>query len=299
MAGPSSPLSFRTPTPLDYWRALVADDATLPLVEAAASIAMDEHPEFDPGGVVDTIESMAARLRGRLPADAAPLQRLRALNRFFFQEQQFAGNVNDYHDRHNSYLHRVLEMRRGIPISLAVIYVELAREIGLKANGVSFPGHFLARVGMPQGDVVIDPFNGQSMSREALDSMLQPYRKRRATAGATGAAGVGAMPLALFLQPATPRDTLARMLRNLKELHRTSGDERLQLAVQERMVVLLPEAWDERRDRGLAHAALGDSEAAAADLATYLEQADRDAPDREDIAERLLALGRGRPHRLH
>ena len=293
MAGPSSPLPFRAPTALEYWRSLVADDDGLPLVEAAASIAMDEHPEIDPGGVVDTLDGMAARLKGRLPADAAPLQRLRTLNRFFFQEQQFAGNVNDYHDRRNSYLHCVLEMRRGIPISLAVLYVELAREIGLKAHGVSFPGHFLARVGMPQGDVVIDPFNGQSMSREALDAMLQPYRKRRGLAGAT------AMPLALFLQPATPRDTLARMLRNLKELHRAAGDESLLLAVQERMVALLPEAWEERRDRGLVHAARGDSEAAAADLAAYLEHADRDAPDRDDIAERLLALGRGRPHRLH
>lgn len=296
MAGPSSPLSFRAPTPLEYWRALVADDAGLPLVEAAASIAMDEHADLDPGSVVDAVEAMAARLKGRLPADAAPLQRLRALNRYFFQEQQFAGNVNDYNDPRNSYLHHVLESRRGIPISLAVLYVELAREIGLRANGVSFPGHFLARVGMPQGDVVIDPFNGQSMSREALDAMLQPYRKRR---GAAGGLGASAMPLALFLQPASPRDTLARMLRNLKELHRTSGQERLLLAVQERMVALLPEAWDERRDRGLVHASLGDAEAAAADLAAYLEHADRDAPDRDDIAERLLALGRGRPHRLH
>lgn len=293
MAGLPSPLSFRAPSPLDYWRSLVADDDGLPLVEAAAAIAMDEHPELDPSGVVEAVETMAARLKGRLPADAAPLQRLRALNRFFFQEQQFAGNVNDYHDRANSYLHRVLETRRGIPISLAVLYVELAREIGLKASGVSFPGHFLARVGMPQGDVVIDPFNGQSMSREALDAMLQPYRKRR------GAAGAAAMPLALFLQPASPRDTLARMLRNLKELHRAADDERLLLAVQDRMVVLLPEAWEERRDRGLVHAALGDAEAASADLAAYLDHADRDAPDRTEIAERLLALGRGRPHRLH
>ena len=293
MPGPLSQLSLSVPTPLDYWRALVADDAGLPLVESAAAIGMDEQPDLDPGSVVESIETMASRLRGRLPADAGPLQRLRALNRYFFQEQQFAGNVNDYHDRRNSYLHCVLESRRGIPISLAVLYVELAREIGLKAHGVSFPGHFLARIGMPQGDVVIDPFNGHSMSREALDAMLQPYRKRR------GAAGAAAMPLALFLQPASPRDTLARMLRNLKELHRASGDERLLLAVQERMVILLPEAWEERRDRGLVHAALGDNEAAVADLAFYLEHADRDAPDRDDIAERLLALGRGRPHRLH
>jgi regulator of sirC expression with transglutaminase-like and TPR domain len=293
MAGSPSPLSLRAPTPLEYWRSLVADDAGLPMVEAAASIAMDEHPDLDPGSVVEAVDAMGARLKSRLPADAAPLQRLRALNRFFFQEQQFAGNVNDYHDRRNSYLHSVLEMRRGIPISLAVLYVELARETGLRAHGVSFPGHFLARVGMPQGDVVIDPFNGQSMSRESLDAMLQPYRKRR------GLAGAAAMPLALFLQPASPRDTLARMLRNLKELHRASGDEKLLLAVQERMVTLLPEAWEERRDRGLVHAALGDSEAAAADLAAYLEHADRDAPDRADVVERLLALGRGRPHRLH
>ena len=102
------------------------------------------------------------------------MQRLRLLNRFFFQELGFAGNVNDYYDPRNSYVHAVLETRRGIPITLALLYVELATQIGLDAQGVSFPGHFLVTLRMPQGDVVIDPFTGQSMSRDALDALLVP-----------------------------------------------------------------------------------------------------------------------------
>jgi hypothetical protein len=110
------------------------------------------------------------------PADAPPLQRLRLLNRYFFQELGFAGNVNDYYDPRNSYLPDVLRTRRGIPITLALLYVELATQAGLQAAGVSFPGHFLVKLRMPRGEVVIDPFSGQSLSREDLDERLMPYR---------------------------------------------------------------------------------------------------------------------------
>ncbi len=146
------------------------------------------------------------------------MQRLRLLNRFFFQELGFAGNVNDYYDARNSYLHSVLQTRRGIPITLAMLYVEIAGQIGLAASGISFPGHFLVKLRMPQGEVVIDPFTGQSMSRDALDALLVPYRRRE------GLPGESPVPLALFLQAATPREIIARMLRNLKEIHRNSDD---------------------------------------------------------------------------
>jgi regulator of sirC expression with transglutaminase-like and TPR domain len=246
--------------------------------------------------VLADIDALAARLRQRFPADAAPVQRLRWLNRFFFQEMGFAGNVNDYHDPDNSYLHKVLLTRRGIPISLAVLYIELATQIGLTARGVSFPGHFLVKLrmntGRQHGEVVIDPFSGQSLSREELNDMLAPYKRTR------GLQGDFDMPLGLFLQAASNREIVARMLRNLKQIHRAASDWTRLLQVQRRLVVLLPTAWDERRDRGLAHAELGETEAAAADLTAYLEQAG-DVPDRAAIAARLAGLpGRG-PARLH
>jgi regulator of sirC expression with transglutaminase-like and TPR domain len=289
MAGP---LHFEAPSALGYFSALVADDASLSVVEAAVCVGHDDEPTLDVQSVLSEIDALAQRLRRRIPADAVPVQRLRWLNRFFFQEMGFAGNVNNYYDPHNSYLHRVLATRRGIPISLAVLYIELATQIGLVAKGVSFPGHFLVKLKMPRGEVVIDPFTGHSLSREELDELLAPFKRSRGLQGDFDA------PLGLFLQAAQPRDVLARMLRNLKEIHRSTGDAQRQVAVLERLVILLPQAWEERRDRGLAYAELGRAEAAARDLSEYLEHA-ADAHDRAAISVRLAELRRGGVPRLH
>jgi regulator of sirC expression with transglutaminase-like and TPR domain len=288
----ANPFLFATPSALDYFSSLVADDDSLSLVEAAAAIGQDEFPQLDTQAVLAQIDALAERLRRRIPADAVPVQRLRWLNRFFFQELGFAGNVNDYYDPRNSYLHNVLATRRGIPITLSVLYIELATQVGLTARGVSFPGHFLVKLKMPQGEVVIDPFTGHSLSREELDDLLAPYKRSRGLQGDFDA------PLGLFLQPSPARDVLARMLRNLKEIHRSAEDWPRLLAVQQRLVVLLPQAWEERRDRGLAHAELGQLTAAAADLKAYLSGV-ADAQDRAAMTARLAEIERGGLPRLH
>jgi regulator of sirC expression with transglutaminase-like and TPR domain len=139
---------------------------------------------------------------------------------------------------------------------------------------------------------VIDPFSGQSLSREELESRLQPYRRRQRQL-----AGVE-VPLAVFLQAAAPRDILARLLANLKEIHRSAQDWRRLLGVQDRLVILLPERAEERRDRGLVRAELGLDDAAAEDLAAYL--ASRvGAPDARAVGERLEQLRRRGGARLH
>ena len=97
---------FEAPTALEYFATLVADDASLSLTEAAAAIAQDEFPQLDTQAVLADIDSLAHKLKKRIPLDAVPVQRLRWLNRFFFQEMGFAGNVNDYYDPRNSYLHQ-------------------------------------------------------------------------------------------------------------------------------------------------------------------------------------------------
>lgn len=288
----SLPLHFEAPTPLEYFAALVAQDEGFPTLEAVASIAQDEHPDLDVQSVLADIDALAERLRRRIPADAGPLQRLRFLNRFFFQELGFAGNVNDYYDPANSHLHRVLATRRGIPVTLALLHMELAGQIGLTARGVSFPGHFLVKLRMSQGEVVIDPVNGHSLSREELDERLAPYRRQQ------GLVGDFEVPLGLFLQEASPRDQVTRVLRNLKEIHRTAEDWPRLLAVQQRLVILLPQAWEERRDRGLAAAELGGSASAVQDIAAYLRQ----RPGAEDAAAlgaRLAELERLARRRLH
>ena len=284
-------LNFQVPTTLGYFASLVAEDASLPLIEAAASIAQDDYPDLDTQGVLAEIDALAHKLRRRIPADAVAVQRLRWLNNFFFQEVGFAGNANDYYDPANSYLHKVLHTRRGIPITLALLYAELAVQIGLNAQGVSFPGHFLVKVRMPQGEVIVDPFTGRSLSREALEQMLVPYKRGSALERFDA-------PLGLYLQAAPPRDVLARMLRNLMEIHRSAEDWPRLLAVTQRLVILLPESWSERRDRGLAYAELGFDTAAADDLQTYFEQAP-DAVDRDNVAARLALLVHGRSPRLH
>ena len=262
MAGP---LQFDTPTALDYFAALVADDASLPLLEAAVAVAQDEQPGLDVQGVLAQVDELAERLRRRLPADAAPIQRLRQLNTFFFHELGFAGNVNDYHDRRNSLLPEVLRTRRGVPITLAILYIELAQQVGLPARGVSFPGHLLVKLKLPRGEVVIDPFSGHSLSREDLEERLQPLRRRH------GLAAEEELPLALFLQATSPRDMLARLLRQLKEIHHGARDWPRLAAVQQRLVLLLPREWDERRDFALALAQLGRHGQAADELEAYLE----------------------------
>ena len=123
------------------------------------------------------MDQLLARLKRRLPADAAPLQRLRALNQFFFRDLSFGGNVNDYCDPDNSYLNVVLRTRRGIQISLAVLWIELAQGLGLHARGVCFPGHFMVKVNLPKGQVVIDPSPASRSRARSSAERLEPYKR--------------------------------------------------------------------------------------------------------------------------
>ncbi|MEN9383117.1 MAG: hypothetical protein RL323_260 [Pseudomonadota bacterium] len=279
------PLTWSRPTPLDYFTALVGDDSGFPLLEATVAVAMDEYPELDVQQVLGDVDQLLARVKRRLPADAPPMHRLRLLNQFFFQELGFGGNVNHYYDPDNSHLNVVLRTRKGIPITLAVLWLELAQGLGLQARGVNFPGHFMVKVNLPQGQVVLDPFSGQSLSREDLSERLEPFKRRN------GLVDEFDIPVGLYLQSAPPRDIVARLLRNLKDIHRAQEDWQRLLMVQDRLVVLLPEAWDERRDRGLTWAELGRPGKAVPDLEAYL--AHTDAPlDAIAVTERLSELRR-------
>ncbi|TDM09048.1 MAG: transglutaminase [Ideonella sp. MAG2] len=261
MTSPWAPVSTSA---FEYFAALVAEDEHFPLLEAAVSVGLDDEPLLDIEAVLSEVDGLAQRLKSRLPADAGAVQRLRALNRYFFKELGFCGNVNDYYAAENSLIHRVLSTRRGIPISLALLYMEIADQIGLQVQGVSFPGHFLVKLRLPAGEVVMDPFSGRSLSREALEERLEPFRQRQGLVGDFDA------PLGLFLQSSEPRYILARMLGNLKALYREQQDWPRLLGIQERLVALLPEAWEEVRDRGLVLAELGLDEPAQADLSAYL-----------------------------
>ena len=273
------------PTPIEYFSTLVQSDDQFPLFEATVAIAQDEYPDLDVQQVLGDVDQMLARLKRRLPADAPALQRLRLLNQFFFHDLSFGGNVNNYYDPDNSYLNAVLRTRRGIPISLAVLWMELAQGLGLHARGIAFPGHFMVKVSLPKGQVVIDPFNGQSLSREELNERLEMYKRPR------GLVEDFDVPLGLYLQAARPRDIVARVLRNLKEIHASQNDWLRLIPVLDRLIILMPGAWVEYRDRGLAWAALGDAARAVDDLQGYLANV-RDALDVDAISSRLAQLRR-------
>lgn len=279
------PLNLSAPTPLDYFAVLVQSDAQLPLLEAAISLGQDEYPGLDVQQVLADTDQLLARLRQRLPADAPAMHKLRMVNHYFFHDLHFGGNLNHYYDPDNSLLHRVLQRRRGIPVSLAVLWLELAQGLGLPAHGVGFPGHFMVKVNLPHGQVVIDPFSGQSLGRDELQQRLDAWRSSH------GLSGADELPLAHYLQAMPAREILARMLRNLKEIYRTQADWPRLVAVEDRLLVLLPQAWEEYRDRGLAQAELGLLGPALRDLEIYLgKSGGRD--DATAITDRVAELRR-------
>lgn len=266
---------------LDYFASLVRDDDSILLFEAALAIGYDAEPNLDLNLAQAEIDKLAATLHRRLPADASHLQKLRLLNHFFYRELGFCGNINDYYHPDNSYIHRVISTRRGIPISLAMIYIELALQVGLQVRGIAFPGHFLMKLSVQSGEIVIDPLNGSSLSREELEERLEPY---------TGSNAYNTeVPLAEYLHPAPPREILVRMLRNLKGVYVDQRDWQRLLETQERLVILLPRDEAERRDRGLAYLKLECSQAAIDDLEHYLNIRP-DAADAETLRLKLPEL---------
>lgn len=280
-------LSFSPLTSLEYFASLVGSDDDFPLFEAAVCVGQDEYADLNVQNVLGDVDLLLARLKRRLAADAGPLQKLRLLNQFFFHDLDFGGNANDFYDPDNSYIHVLLRSRRGIPISLALLWMELAQGLGLSVRGVAFPGHFMVKVHLPMGQAIIDPMTGRSLSREQLDERLEPFRRRLNKSDDFD------IPLGLYLQAAPPREILARMLRNLKEIFTMHRDWERLLAVQERLIVLLPESWSEYRDRGLAHAELGHADQALADLECYLGHTEN-LVDVEAINERVDAIRRTR-----
>ena len=276
-------LNVKLPTPLEYFAQQVQSDDELPQLEAVASLAHDAYPMLDTEAVRDQKDQLSARMLKQLPRSADPLQRLCALNHFFFDELKFGINRNDFYQPDNSFVHRVLETRLGIPISLGVLWLELAQGIGLKARGIGFPGHFLVSVSVAQGLVVLDPATGQSLSREQLGEHLDGL------APADESGQLIRLDVDACLKPSTPREIVARMLRNLREIYVSQGERERELAVLHRLVLLLPGHADLRRERGLLLAELGQTALALDDLEWFMRQA-KDEVTRSSVAARVQQL---------
>lgn len=276
----------------DLFAQLLADEKDrYSLAEACLLIAQDAYPGLDVPKYLGEIERMAARLRGRLPPGADAEEKVIALNQFLFDDLGFSGNVDDYYDPRNSYLHEVIERRRGIPISLSILYMEIGRKIGLPLEGVSFPGHFLVRLALRGNTLILDPFSGgEPLSEHDLRKLLRRVIAGSGRAGLRSAGDVAAeLPLDQFLEPAGHRQVLARMLRNLKNIYREKDEPQRLLEVINRMLVVTPEAYVELRDRGLVYQKLEAFRAALKDLNDYLER-EPEALDADEIRARVVEL---------
>ena len=192
------------------------------LAEASLLIAQDEYPELDVPRYIARIDAMADTIRGRLAADAFGEQRVVALNHYLFGELGYAGDIQTYYDRRNSYLNDVIERRTGIPITLSVLYMEIGRRIGLALQGVSFPGHFLVKLKVKRGQLVLDPFTGgEPQGEDDLKKRLEQVLPPRDAP----------IEIDRYIQAASARQIVVRMLRNLKGIHTKAGDNERSLAV--------------------------------------------------------------------
>ena len=262
------------------------DDARIDLAHACLMIAQDAYPGLQVERYLGDIERLALRLRSRTPQTASPEERVAALNEFLFGEVGLRGNTEAYYDPRNSYLNEVMDRKIGIPITLSVLYMAVGRRVGLPVEGVSFPGHFLVRLRLRTGMLVLDPFAGGA-PQSAAD--LRERLQRVIPAGALENVPVAELPLEQFLEPATNRQIVARVLRNLKAIYRDADKPQQQLDVLNRMLVVAPESSAELRDRGIVYQRLECYRAALKDLSDYAER-EPDAADFEDVRVRMMEL---------
>jgi len=273
------------------------------LAIAALMIARVEYPKLDAGPYLDQLDALGreARLRvaaapivaGEAPPRVDPdrYARVVALNDYLFNELGFVGNEMQYEDPRNSFLNEVLDRRTGIPITLALLYMEVARRAGLSVEGINFPGHFLlrcpARRGLPYSeDLIIDAFHGGALlSEDACRELLRRH------AGSDGSDDTGDDPVfePSLLRHATKPQILARMLLNLKRVYVRMHSFPQARDVTELLLAVDPSALNELRDRGLLAYHLKDFPAALRDLQQYLRLSSTigalDDEDREEHAQ--------------
>lgn len=247
-------------------------DAEIDLAAGALAVSGLFQTELAGGDVPARLDELA-RLAGQRIADDADLfDKVRALNELLFEELGFAGNQDDFYDPRNSFLDQVIERRLGIPITLAVVYIEVASRLGLPAYGVGFPAHFLVRIGRGDTALMLDVYaGGVALPESELDLRL-------ADLYGEGTLTIRSHPA--LLRPATNREILVRMLRNLVGIFRERGEQINQLEALTAALTLAPDLPDELRERGLIYRDLEYLPAALGDLQRFIEVSD----DAEQIA---------------
>jgi len=236
------------------------------LAEAALYIASDEYPKIDIHAYLTQLDKWSSTLKKEVLRKPGR-SRLDVLNDLLFDKMQFSGNIDNYYDPKNSYLNNVIDSRKGIPISLSVIYLELAWNLGLDATGVGFPGHFLVKI-KDRGKVVyVDAFyRGRVMS---LNDCVEFWND----------ISEGELEFQdSFLSSMNKHQILIRMLRNLKGIYLEQKSYRKLICVMDKLVILNPHLPEEVRDRGIIYYQMQAHRLALKDFEGYLSI----APESED-----------------
>lgn len=250
----------------------------LDLAEATLLIAAEEYPHLNIGEYVDRIRYMADQVKDRVILELDPLKLIEGLNHYLFEEEGFRGNSEDYYDPRNSFLNEVIDRRKGIPISLSILYMEIAWRLDLPLVGVGLPGHFIVKYQAADHDILIDPFHqGVLLSEEDCQRTVDRIYTEK-IAFHRG-----------LLTPLPKRSILARTLNNLKGIYLHRKDFSRALGVVERLLLIHPDSPNEFRDRGLIYGQMNKFPQAIADLRCYLEAVE-EAKDREAITKHLRQL---------
>jgi regulator of sirC expression with transglutaminase-like and TPR domain len=264
----------------EFRQAVDRGEAKIELGRAALTMAAADYPDLDIDVYLAILDQLAADARARLDSETDVQRTVAVLNDVLFREHGFHGNRENYFDPRNSFLNEVLDRRTGIPISLSVLYMEVAQRIGLPLQGVGFPGHFLVKYASLNEEIVIDPFDrGEIRSRQNLQTMLNRLYGDR----------IGFDPD--FLAAATKKQILRRMLNNLELIYLRQNDLTKGLSVVERLLVLDPASAQDIRDRGIIYLRLECFKQALEDLQRYLSLAPQ-AEDAEAIRDQIAALAR-------
>jgi regulator of sirC expression with transglutaminase-like and TPR domain len=270
-----------TPYAERFGRIVSGNDEAINLAEAALLIAAEEYRDLDIEAYLARLDEMGAALKRRLRPDISQADSIIALNRFLFEEHAFTGDAANYYDARNSFLNEVLDRKRGIPITLALVYIEIGRRIGLPVRGISFPAHFLVKCTLRDGTVVLDPYaKGASLSFDEL--------RRRVKALRNGVEPTKSM-VAGMLAAAGNKEILARVLRNLKGIYSHHKEWMKALMATDRIISVMPEAAEEYRDRGMIYLNLECFRAALFDFQSYLTMLPV-ARDAETVRQKVVEL---------
>jgi len=252
----------------------------VPLARGALLIAKEEYPALDVEKYLNALATLARRAEPLVPAGEETFERVERLSQFLFEEQGFAGNIEEFDDPRNSFLNDVIDRRLGIPISLSVIYIDVGRRLGLDLHGISFPGHFLVKAVDELGKLIIDPFNkGRILSIDDMRARLRQVYGQE----------VELQPE--LLKTAPTRQILSRMLRNLKNIYVARTDSARALAALDRILILEPRSANEIFERAGLYEKLECFQAALDDLQSFLSIAP-DHPEADAAREGVMRLMR-------